>query len=102
MSVSADLPAERTAGADEKPEDKERLDKEFADNQAKLVEKLNKEKALEKWTYLVSKWTIDALLKDRKDFMAEEKSEDATSAEPPPIPSFGPPDVGLPPPFPGQ
>jgi len=102
VSVSADLPAERTAGADEKPENKERLDKEFADNQAKLVEKLNKEKALEKWTYLVSKWTIDALLKDRKDFMAEEKSEDATSAEPPPIPSFGPPDVGLPPPFPGQ
>ncbi len=102
VTVSADLPAERTAGPDEKPEDKERLDKEFTDNHAKLVEKLDTEKALEKWTYLVSKWTIDALLKERNDFMAEENSEDATSAEPPSIPSFGPPDVGLPPPFPGQ
>src|SRR5881628_2104374 len=74
-TVSADLPGERTPGKDEKPEDKEKLDKEFKEKTAKLKEKLDKEKAYEKWTYLVSKWTIDPLLKERKDLFAEKKEE---------------------------
>jgi len=75
VSVTADLPKERTAGADEKPEDKERLDKEFKDKQQKLKEKLDQEKKIEKWTYLVSSWTVDSLLKERSHFMAEKKEE---------------------------
>ena len=75
VSVTADLPKERTPGADEKPEDKERLDKEFKDKQQKLEEKLTQEKKIGKWTYLVSSWTVDSLLKERAHFMAEKKEE---------------------------
>jgi hypothetical protein len=75
LSVSANLPKERTPGKDEKPEDKEKLDKEFAAKQKPLEEKLKNEKAFEKWTYIVPKFTIENLLKDRKDFLAEKKEE---------------------------
>ncbi len=76
MTVDASLVKERTPGQDEKPEDKAKLDKEFQDNLKKLEDKLKQEKACEKWTYVVSKWTIDPLLKERKDFLAEKKAEE--------------------------
>ena len=75
MNVAGNFPKERTPGKDEKPEDKEKLDKEFADNRKKLDEKLKNEKKFEKWTYTVAKWTLDNLLKERKDFLAEKKEE---------------------------
>jgi hypothetical protein len=75
MSVSADLPRERTPAKDEKPEDKDKLDKEFKEKQKKLEEKLTQEKAFEKWTYLVSGWTVDSLLKERSQLLAEKKEE---------------------------
>ena len=75
VTVSADLPKERTAGKDEKAEDKAKLDKEFADKIQKLQDKLKAEKSYEKWTYVVSKWTVDNLLKERKDLLAEKKEE---------------------------
>ncbi len=75
VAVAAALPSERTPGNDEKPEDKERLDKEFKDQQAKLKEKLAQEKKLEKWTYLVSSSTVDSLLKERSHFIAEKTDE---------------------------
>ncbi len=75
MNSSADLPKERKPGKDEKTEDKEKLDKEFKEKMSKLDEKLKQEKAFEKWTYLVSKWTVDPLLKERKDLLAEKKEE---------------------------
>lgn len=75
VSVSATLPKERAAGKDEKPEDKEKLDKEFKEKQEKLQEKLKAEQAFGKWTYVVSKWTIENLLKERKDLLAEKKEE---------------------------
>lgn len=73
LSVAANLSASRVVAADEKPEDKERLDKEFKDKDAKLREKLQKEKALENWVFVVSKWTLDSVLKNRLDLMASEK-----------------------------
>jgi hypothetical protein len=75
VNVAANLPKERTPGKDEKKEDKEKLDKEFADKQKPLQERLKNEKRYEKWTYIVAKWTIDNLLKERKDFLAEKKEE---------------------------
>ncbi len=82
LNVAANLSKERTPGKDEKPEDKTRLDKEFADKQKSLEEKLKNEKAFEKWTYTVQKWTIENLLKERKDFLAEKKEEKPESAAP--------------------
>jgi hypothetical protein len=104
MDVAANLQKERTPGKDEKPEDKEKLDKEFKDKLAKLEEKLKNEEKYEKWTYLVSKWTVDTLLKPRTDFLAEKKeepkpaSETSKPADPsaPPIPTV-PPELTAPP-----
>jgi hypothetical protein len=75
LNVAGNFPKERTAGKDEKKEDKEKLDKEFTDHRKKLEEKLKNEKKFEKWTYTVAKWTLDNVLKDRKDFLAEKKEE---------------------------
>src|ERR1043166_117844 len=75
VAVTGNFPRQRVAGKDEKPEDKTKLDKEFQDKLKKLDEKLKSEKALEKWTYIVSKWSIDPLFKERKDLLAEKKEE---------------------------
>lgn len=84
MTVAGDFLKERTPGKDEKKEDKEKLDKEFADKRKQHQEKLKNEKQFEKWTYLVSNWTVDNLLKPRTDFLAEKKEEPkpATNAAP--------------------
>ena len=79
VTVNADLPKERTPGKDEKPEDKAKLDKEFKEKTEKLKEKLNTEKAFEKWTFEVSKWTIDPLLKNRSDLLAAPKTNAPTA-----------------------
>jgi len=79
VSVSADLPKERKAGTDEKPEDKTRLDKEFADHTKTLSDKLASEKSFEKWTYLVSGWTLESLLKNRHELLPEKKEEAGTT-----------------------
>lgn len=81
-TVAATLPKERTAGTEEKPEDKARLDKEFVDQQKKLGEKLTAEKALETWTYLVSGWTVDSVLKERAQLLVDKKEEPKHEAQP--------------------
>ncbi len=91
MTVSAQLPKERTAGKDEKAEDKAKLDKEFKDGQKKLEDKLAQEKSFEKWTYVVSSWTVDPLLKERGQLLVEKKEEpkkeeSKTEAKSPPEP----------------
>ena len=77
FKVTATLPKERTPGKDEKPEDKDRLDKEFKEKQSKLEEKLKQEKGYEKWTYLIARWTVETILKERKDLLVEKKAETA-------------------------
>ena len=62
VAVTADIPAARTPGKDEKPDDKAKLDKEFQDKIKPLQDKLNKEKALAKWTYLLNSWTLEPLV----------------------------------------
>ncbi len=75
VAVAANLPKDRTPGKDEKSEDKTRLDKEFAEKNKKLEDKLKAEKAFEKWTYTIAKYTIDQLLKARHELLAEKKDE---------------------------
>ena len=90
----------REPGENEKPEDKERLDKEHAESLAKLVadrekahkdnqaktkadadkefsERLAKLKKLEGWTFKVPSQTFDAIYKTRAEMMEEEKEEEA-------------------------
>ena len=73
LTVTAQIPKERTPGKDEKPEDKARLDKEFKDKQKKLEDKLAQDKTYEKRVYLVSSWTVDSLLKDRSQLLGRRK-----------------------------
>lgn len=81
ISVAGNFPKARTPGKDEKPEDKDKLDKEFAEAQKKLADKLAADAKFAKWTYLVSKWTLDSVLKSRADLLVEKK-EDPKSVEP--------------------
>jgi len=84
VAVSAIFPKERSAPADEKPEDKAKLDAEFAAKQTQLTEKLAKEKKFEGRTFLLGKSRVDALLKDRKSLIAEPAPE-APKAEAPKV-----------------
>ena len=81
VTVAAQIPKERTPGKDEKPEDKAKLDKEFKDKQKKFEDKLSQEQSYGKWTYLVSNWTVDSLLKERNQLMAEKKDDKTASTE---------------------
>jgi hypothetical protein len=90
VAVAGSFAREREPGKDEKPEDKEKLDKEFKDKVAKLEEKLKNEKRFEPWTYVVSKWTVESLLKERKDLMQEKKEEPAKPDDGTAVPPFPP------------
>ncbi len=79
VAVKADLPAERTAPADEKPEDKARLDQEFQTKQKTLQEKLAREEKLTGRPFLIAKATIEQFLKERDALL-----------KPPPSPSPAP------------
>jgi hypothetical protein len=82
LSVTGNFPKERTPGKDEKPEDKTRLDKEFADNLKKLEERLKSDRKFGDWVYVVSKWTVDPLLKVRHELLEEKKEEKKDDAAP--------------------
>ncbi len=79
VAVAADLPKERTVPADEKPEDKEKNEKTWREQQDKLKEKLKKEQAMADWVFRVPKWTMDAVLKERSALMTEKKAEPAAA-----------------------
>jgi hypothetical protein len=86
FTVSANLAKERTPAKDEKAEDKTRLDEEFKAKNKRLEEKLAAEKKLEERIYLVEKFSIDALLKDRAALLAEKKPETPPAANAPGTP----------------
>ncbi len=71
VQVEGSFKTEREAAKDEKPEDKEQLDKQHAEKLKQLKEKLAREKKLEDWIYLVAEGSLESLLKDRKDFFKE-------------------------------
>jgi hypothetical protein len=80
VQVEGNFDRERAPMADETEEDKERLDREFKEKLAKLDEKLAREQASGRWVYLVSKWTVDGLLKGRGELL-ESKTEPEAAAE---------------------
>ena len=84
VGVSAAFPKERTSEPGEKPEDKDKADKAWQEQQNALKEKLKQAKALDGWIYSVPAWNLDTILKNRKELMADKKVEakpgDPTSA----------------------
>ena len=82
VTVAGSFPKERSVAADEKPEDKAKLDKEFAENLKRLETKLAAEKSVEKWTYLLSSWTLDSLLKPRSELLKAASSPEPAGETP--------------------
>lgn len=71
VEVSAELPKERKKEDGEKPEDAKTKDEAFKERLKTLTEKLEKEKAFAGRNFLVSKTTVDALLKERADLVTK-------------------------------
>jgi hypothetical protein len=91
--VEGAFPRERQAEEGEEESVKAQRDKEFADALKKKDEKLSKEQAFGKWTYKVSSWTLDSVLKKRSELLKEMTEESAGSDEPEPLPDFGVPQM---------
>jgi len=75
VSAAGEPPKARTLAKGEKAEDKAKNDKEFDERRKKLVEKLEREKPLERWTYLVAKSSLDPLLRGRSELLPEKKKD---------------------------
>ena len=81
ISVAASLPASRVAAADEKPENKAKLDADFKDRQKKLADKLASEKQLGNWIYFVPAFAVDPILVPRNQLLTEVQVETNTPAQ---------------------
>ena len=77
VAVTGEPPRERKPEKGEKPEDKERLDKQFAETLSKLDERLKAEKELGAWTFVVAGKTLEPLLKDRAGLIAKPRQPGA-------------------------
>ncbi|HYS57164.1 MAG TPA: DUF4340 domain-containing protein [Burkholderiales bacterium] len=73
VAVAGEPRNTRNPAKGEKAEDKAKNDKEFEERRKKLVEKVEGEKRLERWTYLVAKNGLEPLLRDRPGLMPEKK-----------------------------
>lgn len=74
-SVTGTVPDARTPAADEKPEDREKLDKAFAERRAEASAKLAREQAFGAFTVMVSKSAVEPLLRSRGDLVAVAKPD---------------------------
>ena len=95
VAVTADFPTERTPGKDEKPDDKKKLGKEFQDKLKPLQEKLQQEKSLDRWTYLVNSWLIDPLIRTRAQLMVDKNDEKKQASAAPDTTPVEKPDGGI-------
>jgi hypothetical protein len=74
VAVAGEAPQARTPEKGETPEEKEKKDKLFAEDKARLVERLGRERPLEGWRYVVGKNAIEPLLRDRAQMLPEKKT----------------------------
>lgn len=81
LKVSGQFEEKRKEGEEESDEEKERLDKEFAEQLAKRKEKLAAEKALEGHVFKVRSYIVDSIIKKRSELLAEEEAEEETQEE---------------------
>jgi hypothetical protein len=69
--VTAELAKERKAEPNEKPEDKKKLDDEFAAKKKEFEEKLAKEKAYDGWVYEMPNYVVSLLTKKRSEVLRD-------------------------------
>jgi hypothetical protein len=103
FTVNADLPTTRTADSNEKPDEKKAKDEAFDKKNASLKEQLQREKAFEKWVYLVPDYNLQQILKRRDEIIVKPSPtpspSPSPSLSPSPTPSASP--VGSSTPSPG-
>jgi hypothetical protein len=88
LSVSADLPSTRTPDPNESAETKKKQDEEFDKKLKALKERLEKEKKLEKWVFLVPDWNLEQILKRRDEILSKATPSPSPGAAPlPELPS---------------
>ena len=73
VAVAGEPAKTRPPAKKEKAEDKAKNDKAFDEARKKLVEKVEREKKLVPWTYLVAKTGLEPLLRERQQLMPEKK-----------------------------
>jgi len=73
FTVSGEPPKQRVPEKGEKPDEKARLDKEFAATLKKLEARVASEQALAKWTYVVPAKSLSPLVKERAQLVAAKK-----------------------------
>ena len=93
VTVVAELAKERKKAEGEKPDDGKAKDTAFAERLKTLTERVEKEKALAGRTFEVSKFTLDALLKERSALIKKEAPAAAAPAAPSTILPVSPPPV---------
>ena len=76
ISVGGEPAATRAAGKNETAEQKEKQDKAFAESRVRLLQNLEREKKLERWTYLVARAAVEPLLRERAQLLPEKKARD--------------------------
>ena len=67
FKVTGEPPKSRTVEKGEKPQDKERRDKEFAETRKRLEGRIAFENVLGQWTYVIAKGELEPLLRSRSD-----------------------------------
>ena len=81
VSVAGEPPRERPAEKGEKPEEKERRDKEFIESRQRLELRMAREKALSSWTYIVDAKQLAPLIKPRDQLVARNAPDDRKRQE---------------------
>jgi hypothetical protein len=84
VKVDAHLVTERKPEANETPDEKKKRDDEFSKQLEAQRKRLETEKGFEKWTYLVSDWSIEPLLKGHDDVVKKPSPSLSPSVSPSP------------------
>jgi hypothetical protein len=73
FTVSGEPARKRVPEKDEKPEERARRDKDYAETLKRLEERIAKEKGLAQWTYVVARPQVEPLLKSRAEMIAHKE-----------------------------
>src|SRR5262249_40532509 len=95
FDVDAQLDTVRTPEPSESAEDKKKKDQEFDKKVAELRQRLESEKKLQQWVYLIPDWSLDQVLKRRDEILPKPTPASVTTPSAPPVheaePSPSPP-----------
>jgi hypothetical protein len=83
ITASGEPPKQRAAEKGEKKDESARRDKEFAETRKRLEERIAVEKALGRWTYVISAKELEPLLAGRNELLAPKRGEQPPGGMPP-------------------